>query len=384
MPPRILHLDMDAFYASVEQLDDPELAGKPVIVGGKGPRSVVAACSYEARKYGVHSALSMQRALDFCPQAVVVKPRMERYREISKGIFDCLREQVPIVEQMSVDEAYLDISEEVSSEESARALGKRLKEEIRERFHLTCSIGIAPCKFAAKIASDLKKPDALVVVSEKELLCFLAPLEVDRIPGVGKVGLRKLNGIGVRTIGDLRAQQRDSLLGLFGKWGHRLYDFARGIDPRPVITEYERKSLGAEYTFDTDVRDWKTLCDTIGTQSARLAELLRKTKRRVRTVLVKVRYANFEQVTRQESFSHSVQEAEEIASVARKLLVKTQANRRAVRLVGVAVSSFEESGGSEELPLFGGREDRRKTVQQENNANARRRKDVGIEQGEEK
>ncbi|NQU42868.1 DNA polymerase IV, partial [bacterium] len=175
---RILHLDMDAFYASVEALDDPRLAGKAVVVGGKGPRSVVAVCSYEARKYGVHSAMPMRRALDLCPRAIVLRPRMERYRDISRAIFEYLGGQAPLVEKMSVDEGYLDISEMAGSDEGALEIGRLLKAEIREQFGLVCSVGVAPCKFAAKIASDLEKPNALVLVRAEDLLDFLAPLDV--------------------------------------------------------------------------------------------------------------------------------------------------------------------------------------------------------------
>jgi len=352
MAQRILHLDMDAFYASVEVLDNPKLAGKPLLVGGRGPRAVVAACSYEARKFGVHSAMPMRRARELCRKAVVVKPRTDRYRDVSELIFQYVCEQAPLVERMSVDEAYLDISHKTRSDAEALELGKRLKKEIRGRFGLICSIGIAPCKFAAKIASDIEKPDALVLVSEKDLLSFLAPLSVECIPGVGKIGLKKLQAIGVRTIADLRSQHRGTLTALFGRWGMRLYDFARGIDPRPVVTEHEQKSLGTELTFDEDVRDWETLCSTLEHQSARLAAVLRETKRQASTVMLKVRYATFEEVKRQQSFSTPLQDAREIRDVAQELLKRTEADQRPVRLLGIALSGFQEPQQPGELPLF--------------------------------
>ena len=354
MARRILHLDMDAFYASVEILDNPGLAAKPVIVGGSGGRSVVCACSYEARKFGVHSAMPAARARQLCPDAAFLKPRMARYVEISRAIFGYLQDQAPLVEKMSIDEGYLDITEAGADDAAALALGERLKAEIRERFGLACSVGIAPCKFISKIASDLRKPDALVLVREEEVLDFLAPLDVDRIPGVGKVGRKRLTAIGVDTITDLRRQSREGLRSMFGKWGERLYDFARGIDPRPVVTHRERKSLGHEKTFEQDLLDLAALQEALAAQSARIAKDLQKKSLFVRTVVVKVRYSNFQLVTRQRSFSRPVQGAAEIAGIAQGILAnRTEAGRRPIRLVGVSVAGFETvEGTQEELPLF--------------------------------
>ena len=347
-------MDIDAFYASVETLDQPELAGRPVVVGGRGARSVVSACSYEARKFGVHSAMPMRRARDLCPQAAFIPPRMARYAEISRAVFQCLESEAPLVERTSIDEGCLDISEVAPSDEAALELGRRLKKEIRERFGLACSIGIAPCKLVSKIASDLEKPDALVLVCGADVLEFLAPLDVDRIPGVGKVGTKKLRAVGVRTIGDLRRLSRETLGSMLGKRGGRLYDVARGIDPRPVVARRERKSLGREKTFERDLLDLGPLRETLAQQSERIARDLEKQGWLVRTVTVKVRYSNFQLTKRRHTFARPMQRGREIASIAQEILVnRTEAGRRAIRLVGVSVSGFVPSAGEQgELPLF--------------------------------
>ncbi|MFP4381287.1 MAG: DNA polymerase IV [Candidatus Sumerlaeia bacterium] len=350
---RIMHLDMDAFFASVEQRDRPELRGKAVLVGGKGPRSVVAACSYPARKYGIHSAMPMRRARELCPDAILVTPRFDRYREISAGIFQYLQSQVDLVEKTSVDEGYLDISKEVSSDRAAFALGKRIKGEILNRFDLVCSIGIAPCKFAAKIASDLKKPDALVLVPEERLADFLAPLDVGKIPGVGDVGRRKLHAIHVETIADLRKQPREMLIHMFGKWGDKLYGYARGIDPRSIVTHHTRKSISREHTFAIDVEDMAILVEELQKQAKRLEESLKKRHQKVRTVVLKLRYENFESITRQESYAHPMQSAGELLAVGERLLMeKTEALARPVRLIGLGVTGFENEDADGELTLF--------------------------------
>jgi len=345
-------MDMDAFYASIEALDRPDLVGKPVMVGGLGPRSVVCACSYEARKYGVRSAMPMRKARELCPRAIVLRPRMERYAEVSREIFAFLEEVTSLVEKTSIDEGYLDITDEAADDAAAIEIGRRIKNEIRARFGLSCSVGIAPCKFVAKIASDLRKPDALVLVSEGEVAGFLAPLGVECVPGVGKVGVRKLHGARVRTIGELRGLRREMLRAMFGKWGPRLHDFAHGIDPRPVVTAYERKSLGTEITFDRDLRDLDEICRTLRLQADKVARGLRKNGQSAQTVAVKVRYSNFQQATRQRTFATPIKSGREIGSIAGELLRLTEAGRRPVRLVGVSVSGLLAESRMDELPLF--------------------------------
>lgn len=349
---RILHLDMDAFFASVEQRDNPELVALPVLVGGRGPRSVVAACSYEARPYGIHSAMPMRRALDLCPDAVCVSPRMNRYRTISESIFEYLHEQAPRVEKTSIDEAYLDISDVVSSDREARDLGTRMKEEILECYELRCSVGIGPNKMVAKIASDLKKPDALVLVPTEEVEAFLAPLPVSRITGVGKVGRGKLEEMGVQTIQQLRRLSRDELSGLFGKWGFQLYDYARGVDERQVITTRTRKSISREHTFEEDQRKTAPLMEKLGEEAEQLAHFLEGRNWLAHTVHLKLRYSDFRLINRQVSYDKGTDKAQELVETAAELLQTTEAGKRPVRLVGLGVSSFSDKDAEWELPLF--------------------------------
>lgn len=349
---RIMHLDMDAFFAAVEMLDNPDLMGRPVVVGGMGPRGVVAACSYEARASGVHSAMPMARARRLCPDAVVAPARKERYQEISRDIFAFLEARLVVVEKTSVDEGYMDVSDRAGSDEEACALGGEVKEEIRRRFGLVCSIGIAPCKFVAKIASDLEKPDALVVVGAEGLLDFLGPLDVKRIPGVGQVGRRKLAGLHIETIGDLRKQSRDFLVHHFGKWGHRLFEFARGIDTRVVGARGERKSLGREQTFARDVVDVALLRERLLELAGVVAAHLEKSGLWPHTVVIKVRYGNFESITRQISFGNPVRERNLLYEIACELLKDTEAGRRPVRLIGLSVSGFQPPASTPDLPFF--------------------------------
>ncbi|MFW6303919.1 MAG: DNA polymerase IV [Candidatus Sumerlaeota bacterium] len=353
MPVRILHFDMDAFFASVEVLDDPSLAGKRVIVGGGGARSVVCAASYEARKFGVHSAQPMRQALARCPDAVRIQPRMQRYRDISRAIFEDLERLEAPIEKMSVDEGYIDLSNITRSDGEAYALGEEIQNQIATRHQLPCSIGIAPCKFIAKIASDLHKPRALVLVRPSEVQRFLDPLDVSRIPGVGKVGEKKLKKLGIRTIRQLRDVSHEALRGLFGKWGHRLYEYARGLDKREVVTRHERKSLGREQTFEDDVTDLKFIHDVIDRHAERVATSLARAANSVLTVCVKVRYDDFSLVTRQQTYQRPMSRNQEIAKAAKDLLGRTEAGDRPIRLVGVSVSGFVEGSAiQEELPLF--------------------------------
>ncbi len=349
---RILHLDMDAYFASVEILDQPDLRGKPVLVGGTGPRSVVAACSYEARRFGIHSAMPMRRAQSRCPEAIILPPRMARYRELSRAIFSWIGQQAPLLEKVSVDEAYIDITF-LETDEKALDFGQKLKDEVRQRFGLVCSIGIGPCKFVSKIASDLKKPDALVQVLPDEVQDFLNPLGVEKIPGVGKVGCKKIHDLGVHTIGELREQTRETLQHLFGKWGASLHQYAHGIDKRQIVTHRERKSHSTEKTFDQDVGDIERLHEVLDKQSQRLAALLQRNNEWIRTVTIKARYGDFTTVTRQESFAHAIQDSASILQMAQRLLTRTEAPRRPLRLIGLSVSAFTPSvSAQDELPLF--------------------------------
>ncbi|MBN1652179.1 MAG: DNA polymerase IV, partial [Deltaproteobacteria bacterium] len=249
---QILHIDMDAFFSSVEQLDDPSLKGKPVLVGGSKKRGVVAAASYEARSMGVHSAMPMAQALRLCPYAVVIPPRHDRYLEVSKEVFAVFHRFTPLVEGLSLDEAFLDVTDSLSLFSDAVTIARQIKQAIRDELHLTASAGIASCKFAAKIASDLDKPDGLTVVPD-DVRAFLAPLPIDRMWGVGKVASKRLREAGFKTIGELANADLGMLERLLGSWGQQVKRLACGIDDRLVIPERAAKSIGAEQTFENDL-----------------------------------------------------------------------------------------------------------------------------------
>jgi DNA polymerase-4 len=353
--PVILHADLDAFFAAVEQLDRPELRGRPVLVGGAPEeRGVVAAASYEARRYGARSAMPMRTALRLCPPDTVrVPPRFERYREVSRRVMALFRARTPLVEPLSLDEAYLDLTEPLARpgapdpERAARAL----KAEVRTAVGLTISVGVATSKSVAKIASDLRKPDGLVVVPPGEERPFLAPLPVARLWGVGPRLEERLRRLGVATVGDLAALERRWLERRFGKWGGLLHDLANGIDHRPVTPERAIKSVGRETTFPHDVSDPAALRATICRLAEQVAERLQRHGLRGRTVTLKLRSYDFRTLTRQTSLSLPTDRAEEIAAVAERLLATELAPGGRYRLVGVSVSGFRPAVQLP-LPLF--------------------------------
>jgi DNA polymerase-4 len=339
MPRVLLHADLDAFYASVEQLDDPSLRGRPVIVGGSPEsRGVVAAASYEARAHGVHSAQPMRIALLRCPTAVRLPPRFQRYRELSDQVFAVYRRWTPLVEPLSLDEAYLDISSHLdgATPDAVRDAASRLKAEIHEATGLTLSVGAASSKSVAKIASDLKKPDGLVVVPPGAERVFLAPLPVGRLWGVGPRAEEHLARIGVRTIGELAALDRRWLEDRFGKWGAMLHDLARGHDSRPVTTERETKSVSAETTFAEDTADPKLIGET-------LIELVAQVVSRLRRHSIKLRDARFETHTRQRTLASVTDEQSVILAAAQRLIAPELTPGRRLRLLGVGVSGFYEA-----------------------------------------
>lgn len=337
----ILHIDMDAFFASVEQLDNPELRGKPVAVGGSSDRGVISAASYEARKYGVRSALSVVKARRMCPPLILVPGRMKRYKEISRQIMNVLREFSPTVEQTSVDEAYLDGTGLERLFGPVDAVGRDIKARMQEVTGLTCSVGAAPVRFLAKIASDLDKPDGLSIIHPETVDDFLRTLPVQKIPGVGNKLVETLKRLGVRTCGDILKKPRDYWEKRLGKSGRILHDRARGIDPNPVIgTNVGAKSCSAENTFQEDTNDRKLLKQWILTQSERVGTDLRRHGYRGRTITLKVKYADFKQITRSISLDVRTDNTDLIYTTACTLLKKIEL-RRAVRLIGVGVSNFE-------------------------------------------
>lgn len=250
---KIVHIDMDAFYASVEQRDDPRLRGKPVVVAWRGKRSVVCAASYEARSFGVRSAMPALRAEHLCPDAIFVPPDFPRYRDVSRRTREIFKLHTDLVEPLSLDEAYLDVTENKTGLPTATRVARSIREQIREELQLTASAGVAPNKFLAKIASDWRKPDGLFVIQPEEIDTFLPPLPVGRIPGVGKVTEKRLEELGIKTVGDLRSLELSSLEARFGRYGARLYELARGIDHNPVVPDRPTKSISAEDTFEEDI-----------------------------------------------------------------------------------------------------------------------------------
>ena len=352
----ILHVDMDAFYASIEQLDHPEYKGRPVIVGadprnGKG-RGVVAACSYEARKFGIRSALPISRAWKLCPEGVYVRPRMKRYVEVSHQVMDVFRRYTDLVEPLSIDEAFLDITGSTALLGAPDKIAQSIKKEIHETTGLTASIGLAPNKFVAKVASDLKKPDGFVIVAENNIEEFLRELPISRLWGVGPKTEVRLHEMGFRTIGELTSASRESLVRSLGSLGEHLYQLSHGRDDRPVVPDWEPKSCGTETTFDEDTDDRELLLRTILELSDHVAERLRKDEYRARKVTLKLRYSNFSTHTKQHSLDKLIQTGEEIAAVARRLFSQFPLDRK-IRLIGVSAGDLHRDGGDpQQLALF--------------------------------
>jgi len=373
VPRRIIHLDMDAFYAAIEQCDSPELRGKPLIVGGDRNRGVVATASYEARPYGVHSAMPMAQALKLCPQAVVVPPRRERYVEVSRQIFAILRSFTPLVEPLSLDEAFLDVTTSESLFGTAREIARQIKTRIRDETHLTASAGIAPNKFVAKIASDMQKPDGLVEVRADEILTFLHPLPVPKIWGVGRVMARTLHSLGVQTIGDLARFSREALAARFGAHGEHLFQLARGIDNRPVDPDQEVKSLGEEETFAEDLARDSEVRAALLRQAQTVAQRLRARGLASHTVTVKIKLAErlgegrFRAYTRSHTLSSPTNDAQELYRLAVLLYAAVPRRGLKVRLAGIYASGLQAAGDETQLSLFAqpqGQPDKRRRLGQ--------------------
>ena len=336
----IVHIDMDAFFASVEKLDNPDLKDKPVIVGGLGKRGVVATASYEARRYGVKSAMPILKARKLCPDGIYLPPRFERYREISKKIQQILLSYTPKIEPISLDEAFLDLTETVDSFDLAVAKAAKIQIEIKEKLGLTCSVGVAPNKFLAKLASDMRKPNGFTVIRKEEIEDVLRDLPISRMWGVGRITEKKLNDMGVKTIGELKKIPKSRLKDAFGKQGENLYRLARGIDESPVEPYHPVKSISQEMTFDEDIKNPEKIKLYIARLSEEVGEALRKKGLRARTVKIKVRFSDFTTITRQLSFDIPTSSTEMIRSLARKLFEEKVAGNKKVRLIGVGVSNL--------------------------------------------
>ena len=353
MPRTIIHADLDAFFASVEQLDNPELRGKPVVVGGPPEsRGVVAAASYEVRRFGVHSAMPMSRAMRLCPDAIRVPPRFDRYAELSRKVMAIFRALTPLVEPMSLDEAFLDVTGWVDDGADPAVIARSLKEDVKEKTGLNISIGMGTSKSIAKVASDAGKPDGLVIVPPGGEAAFLAPMPVRALWGVGPKTEARLKQLGIRTVGDLARLDAAAAERLLGSRGSYMRDLARGIDDAPVITQHERKSIGAETTFAHDLPDGPELRAALARIARNVSDRLRRAGVGGQTVAIKLRYASFHTITRQCSLGAPVDAADEIAAVASRLLdVEVQPGDR-FRLLGIQCSKLTGPGEATQGALW--------------------------------
>lgn len=355
---KIIHVDMDAFYAAVEQRDNPALRGKPVVVGGEpGGRGVVSTCSYEARRYGIHSAMSSSRAYKLCPQAIFVPPRFAVYHEVSERIHLIFRHYTGLIEPLSLDEAYLDVTESRNGERSATVIAMDIRRRIREITGLTASAGVSCNKFVAKVASDFRKPDGLTVVPPEQVAAFVAALPIGKFYGVGKVTEKKMRELGIYTGADLLRFSEEELVQRFGKAGSYFYHTARGEDDRPVVPDRIRKSIGKENTFEWDLTARGQIMGALEELAAGVARLMAEEEAAARTVTVKVRYDDFSTVTRSLTPSRLIRSEQDLSSCLPALLERTEVLSRPVRLLGVAVSGLVwqvpgvETDRQLELPL---------------------------------
>jgi DNA polymerase-4 len=337
---KIIHIDMDAFYASVEQRDEPALKGRPVIVGWPGERSVVCAASYEARKFGVHSAMPATRAMRLCPSAVFIHPNFEKYRTVSKQIREIFERHTPLVEPLSLDEAYLDVTQELTGIPTATETAETIRREIRTETDLTASAGVAPNKFLAKIASDWRKPDGCFVIRPHQIEQFLVGLPVRKIPGVGKATEAVLHEMKIETVGDLHGFTPEQLVERFGKWGTRLWELARGIDESPVQPERKRKSWSSESTFAKDI-PLGEVAQWVESEARRLWDTLQSKGMVGRTVTVKLRTGDFRTATRRVTPETLPSSGEELARIGIELLSRFAFGEGArYRLAGIGLSNF--------------------------------------------
>lgn len=353
---KIIHVDMDAFFAAVEQRDFPEYRGKPLVVGGdEGGRGVVATCSYEARRFGIRSAMPAAHARRLCPDAIFVRPRFAAYREVSRQIHAIFRQYSDLVEPLSLDEAYLDVTACSRHQGSATRIAQAIRRDILTTTGLTASAGVSFNKFLAKSGSDINKPDGQTVVLPDQAEAFVARLPIGDFYGIGKATEQKMNALGIHCGADLRACSRADLQAAFGKSGDWYYQIARGMDPRPVVPYRERKSLGSETTFARDLTEIDDMLMHLEALAEGVIQALQSKGMQAHTVTIKVKYADFEQVTRSHSFEQPIQGMTDLKAWLRPLLGRTEAPRRPVRLLGVSCSGLVERDGQpsqRQMPLF--------------------------------
>lgn len=347
---KIIHIDMDAFFASVEQKDNPELRNKPIAVGGSGDRGVVAAASYEARKFGVRSAMSSKIAKLRCPNLIFVKGRHDRYKEVSRQIMNVFHEFTDLVEPLSIDEAFLDVTHNKKNLPSATAIAREIKIRIKEVTGLTASAGISVNKFLAKIASDYQKPDGLFVIPPKNVEKFIEALPVDKFFGVGKVTADRMHQLGIFTGKDLKQRELAELVRLFGKTGAYYYQIARGIDHRAVNPDRIRKSVGTEHTFDKDLMDLSLIKEDLVITAKDLIRRLNRSGFKGRTLTLKVKYSNFEQVTRSKTLFHEIDQLDLILKISEELLLQIDLTV-SIRLIGLTVSNHIDNKEPLQLTL---------------------------------
>ena len=348
----ILHIDMDAYYASVEQLENPDLAGKCVIVGGLSGRSVVSAASYEARKFGIHSAMPMYQARQKCPHGIFIRPRMDRYKALSQKIMSLLEDFSPCVEPVSIDEAYVDITGCERLHGEPREIAFRIKQKIKETVNLTCSVGIGANKFIAKIASDMNKPDGLTLILPDQTPQFIENLPIHKVPGVGKTRRRQLEDMGITMLGDVRKYPEKMILKNLGKFGQRLLKLSSGIDNSPVTPPSSRhKSVSTEETLPQDIDDKKLLGNYLLMQAESVARELRKKDLKAKTITLKIKHADFIQATRSVTLPAPTQSSETVYKTASKLLRNYKIITK-VRLIGVGASGLVSASVPVQMDIF--------------------------------
>lgn len=350
---KIIHIDMDAFFASVEQLDNPELRGKPVAVGGSGERSVVAAASYEARKFGVRSAMPSVIARRLCPDLIFVSHNFSRYNEVSSQVSAIYREYTDLIEPLSIDEAFLDVTVDKQGIGSATILADKIRREIRLRTGLTASAGVSVNKFLAKIASDINKPDGLFVIRPEEAEKFIEQLPVEKFYGIGKVTSKKMHKLGIHSGSDLKRWDRVSLVRNFGKAGVFFYDIVRGIDDRPVEPDQERKSVGTELTYEKDLTTGFEIIAELYKLEKELMERLEQAETAGRTITIKVKFSDFRQITRSKTVQNYIRDFKTLHKEVSSIRKSMQLEGSKIRLLGVSISNLEtEDCGDRQLYLF--------------------------------